>query len=157
MGSLRSSLSWSFFPGDQCPDDVSAQIACGLEKGGDPVAADAVLEGLESDAGLAMLDILASDGMIVVDEEDQARLFQLNRPVVFHLADRNGRPLGHIAIAIGENADVDIGVLDHLQRHLDCIGVECRQVFHHLAGRKRGAMAAKTHLIPMLGQIPDCA
>jgi hypothetical protein len=73
--------------------------------------------------------------------------------IVFHLGDRNVIAVGDVAIATGEDADIDIRALDHLQRHLDRAGIARGQMLHHVVGREARAFAGEPRLFAMLGQI----
>ena len=77
--------------------------------------------------------------MIFVDEKDQPRLSEFDRAIVFHLGDREVAAGRDGAVAIGENAEIDIGILDHAQRGFDGILIERGEVLHHLSRLETGA------------------
>jgi hypothetical protein len=91
--------------------------------------------------------------MFFVDEETQDGLLQFDGFVVLHFGDRDVMPLRRLAVAISKNADVDIGHLDHLQRNVDRMRVESREVFHHLTRVAICPQAGRPNLFTVLRQV----
>ena len=83
---------------------------------------------------------------------------ELQRVAIFQLGDRqpiriaNGI-VGNVAIAQGEDPDVDLGFLHLLERELDRVGVPFRRAKFHHHGRVAHAKDGFADLVPMLGQI----
>jgi hypothetical protein len=51
--------------------------------------------------------------MVLVNEEDEPWFIELDRTIEFHLGDRNVVARWNRPVAIGEDAEIDICLLDH--------------------------------------------
>jgi hypothetical protein len=135
-------------------DDVASQILGGFEERDNALLSDTVFQRLKLCSALAFLDVLARDRVVLVYQEDQARFLQLDRAVVFHLRYGDFGAVRNVAITIGEDAEIDIRLRDHLQRNIDRLRIDSRQMLHHLIRIKSGAVTTHTHLLAVLRQVP---
>ena len=93
-------------------------------------SADLGLEALQLLLGLAIIDELRLPEMLVVDHEEHDRNPVLDRPVVLHLGDRDIRALGHEAVAMREDPEVDRRLVDLRQADLDRLSRVGAELLH---------------------------
>ncbi len=133
-------------------DDQGAEVGGRLEEVDDVAGQEPLLERLELGRAFAQLHLIDGDRVGLVHHEDQARDLALDRPVVLHLGDGDRVPRRHVAVAVREDADVDVGPVHHRQRRGDRFVVAGRQVFHH--GREHALPQAHVHgLLAVLRQV----
>ena len=110
----------------QAVDDVGAQVGGRFEEVDDPFGSQPRFECLKFDRTLAFFDVCHFDGVLFVHEEDQAGDAALDGAVVFHFGDGDVVAFGDVAVAVGKDAEIDVGIIDHLQRCRDGFGSRWR-------------------------------
>ena len=84
----------------------------------------------------------------------EPRFAQLDRTIEFHLGDGKVVSRWNGAVAIGEDAEIDICLLDHAQRGFNRVSIFRREIFHHFARLEPGAFAGQPDLLAMLREVP---
>ncbi len=134
----------------QAVDDLGLQLSRRCEGVHDALGFQPGFERLKFDCALAFFDICRLEQMVFVHQEEQPGNASFDSAVVLHFRNRNAVAFGHIAVAVGKDAEVEVGFIDHAQRFRDGLGVAGGQVFHH-EWEHALAQAGIAYLVAMLG------
>src|SRR5215213_706978 len=92
-------------------NDFRAQVFGRLEEVDDVLRPEFLLQSLYPLRPPAPLDVGCPDGGIVAYQEDEAGDAALDGAEVLHLGERDVTPLGHIAVTVSEDANIDVSTI----------------------------------------------
>src|SRR5690349_11992992 len=116
------------------------------------VGLESFLERFQSRRSGTGLYVIKGDRMLLVRDEDEDRNAALDRAVVFELGDGLVLSFWHEAVPEGEDAEIELGLIDILSRQGERTTGRCRHLLHDQRQHAH-ALARVAGVLAVLGQI----